>query len=132
MNTSRAQRLLQAAGLEPMRTFAGINLFSWYGAAASLVVAGLTLTNVSADEVCGLCAKEIVTNSELAGCFLDQYSQIAKTSSEAVVVDLSSCASRGVVEPLPSPNKAAAEPDLQFMISYPQLDCLKRKLEARG
>ena len=114
-----------------MRTFVTIPVFSWRTTTIGLV-AGLSVANASADEACGLCAKQIITNSELASCFLDQYDQIAKTGSTAVVVDLSSCASRGVVEPLPSPNKAAVEPDVQFMISRTQLDCLKKKLEAPG
>ncbi|MER8524899.1 hypothetical protein [Mesorhizobium sp. M0522] len=88
--------------------------------------------NASADEACGLCAKEVVINSELASCFLDQYDQIAKTGNAAVVVDLSSCTSRGVVEPLPSPSKAQVAPDVQFIVSRAQLDCLKKKLEAPG
>ena len=114
-----------------MRTFVNIPVLSWRGTVTGLV-AGLLVANASADEACGLCAKQIVTNSELATCFLDQYDQIAKTGNGAVVVDLSSCASRGVVEPLPSPNKAPPEPDVQFMISRTQLDCLKKKLEAPG
>lgn len=108
-----------------------IPVFSWRGTAIGLV-AGLFVTSASADEACGLCAKQVITNSELATCFLEQYDQIAKTGNGAVVVDLSSCASRGVVEALPSPNKAPAEPDVQFMISRTQLDCLKKKLEAPG
>ncbi|MES0037978.1 hypothetical protein NKJ74_22385 [Mesorhizobium sp. M0046] len=55
-----------------------------------------------------------------------------KTGSTAVVVDLSSCTSRGVVEPLPSPGKAQVEPDVQFIVSRTQLDCLKKKLETPG
>jgi len=98
------------------------------GLAAGLLLAA----SASADEACGMCVKQVITNSELATCFLDQYDQIAKSGGNAVVVDLSSCASRGVVEPLPSPNKASAEPDVQFMISHAQLDCLKKKLEAPG
>ena len=107
-----------------------IPVLSWRAAATGLAASLLLAVNASADETCGLCVKQVVTNSELATCFLDQYDQIAKTGSTAVVVDLSSCASRGVVEPLPSPNKGAAEPDVQFMISRTQLDCLKKKLEA--
>ncbi|RWC95547.1 MAG: hypothetical protein EOS32_12285 [Mesorhizobium sp.] len=113
-----------------MRTLVRTNVHYWLG--AGLLLAALPLAPAWAEESCGLCAKQIVTNSELAGCFLDQYDQIAKTGNEAVVVDLSDCASRGVVEALPSPNKAPAEPDVQFMVSRPQLDCLKRKLEAPG
>ena len=109
-----------------------IPVLSWRAATAGLAAGLLLAANASADETCGLCVKQVVTNSELATCFLDQYDQIAKTGSTAVVVDLSNCASRGVVEPLPSPNKATAEPDVQFMISRTQLDCLKKKLEAPG
>ncbi|PZV33904.1 hypothetical protein [Mesorhizobium kowhaii] len=108
------------------------SIFSWRGAVAGLAGGLLLIANASADEACGLCVKQIVTNSELATCFLDQYDQIAKSSSGAVVVDLSNCASRGVVEALPSPNKGVAEPDVQFMISRLQLECLKKKLEAPG
>ncbi|MER8622691.1 hypothetical protein NKI32_19600 [Mesorhizobium sp. M0761] len=115
-----------------MRTSVTIPVLSWRAATVGLAGSLLLVASASADENCGLCAKQIVTNSELATCFLDQYDQIAKTGNTAVVVDLSSCASRGVVEPLPSPSKAAAEPDVQFMISRTQLDCLKKKLETPG
>ena len=109
-----------------MRMFVKIPLLSLCATAAGLV-AGLLIANASADEACGLCVKQIVTNSELATCFLDQYDQIAKSGSGAVVVDLSNCASRGVVEALPSPNKGTAEPDVQFMISRLQLGMPEKK-----
>jgi hypothetical protein len=118
--------------MEQMRSSVKNMLLFWRGTAAGLVAGVLMIANASADEACGLCAKQIVTNSELATCFLDQYGQIAGTGSGAVVVDLSSCASRGVVEALPSPTKAPQQPDVQFMISHAQLDCLKKKLEAPG
>lgn len=107
-------------------------VFSWRGAVAGLAGSLLLGANASADDACGLCVKQIVTNSELATCFLDQYDQIAKSGSSAVVVDLSNCASRGVVEALPSPTKTVQQPDVQFMISRPQLGCLKKQLEAPG
>lgn len=107
-------------------------VFSWRAMAAGLTGGLLLAANASAQDACGLCVKQIVTNSELATCFLDQYDQIAKSNSDAVVVDLSNCASRGIVEALPSPNKAAIEPDLQFIVSHPQLVCLKKKLQAPG
>jgi len=107
-------------------------VFSWRAAIAGLAGGLLLIANASADETCGLCAKQIVTNSELATCFLDQYDQIAKSDSSAVVVDLSNCASRGVVEALPSPTRTVQQPDVQFMISRPQLACLKKQLEAPG
>ncbi|WP_095199740.1 hypothetical protein [Mesorhizobium carmichaelinearum] len=108
------------------------SVFSWRGAVAGLAGSLLLIANASAEDACGLCVKQIVTNSELATCFLDQYDQIAKSNSNAVVVDLSSCASRGIVEALPSPTKAPAEPDVQFMVSRPQLQCLKKQLETPG
>lgn len=108
------------------------SFFSWRSTLAGLTGGLLLVANASAQGTCGLCAKQVVLNSELATCFLDQYDQFAKASSDAVVVDLSSCASRGVVEALPSPNKAPAEPDMQFIVSRPQLACLKKQLEAPG
>jgi len=108
------------------------SIFSWRGTVAGLAGGLLLIANASAQDSCGLCAKQVIINSELATCFLDQYDQFAKTSSDAVVVDLSSCASRGVVEALPSPNKAPTEPDVQFIVSRPQLACLKKQLEAPG
>ena len=54
----------------------------------------LLIASASAEDACGLCDKEIVTNSELATCFLDQYDQIAKSDSGAVVVDLSELRAR--------------------------------------
>ncbi|TSE02866.1 hypothetical protein C1D09_028210 [Mesorhizobium intechi] len=108
------------------------SFLSWRATVAALAGGLLLVANAAAQDSCGLCAKQVVINSELATCFLDEYDQFAKTSSDAVVVDLSSCASRGVVEALPSPNKAPAEPDMQFIVSRPQLACLKKQLEAPG
>jgi hypothetical protein len=108
------------------------SVFAWHGIIPALSGTLLLVAAASAQETCGLCARQIVTNSELATCFLDRYDQIAKAGSDAVVVDLSECASRGVVEALPSPTKGTVEPDVQFMISRPQLQCLKTKLEAPG
>ncbi len=87
-----------------------------------------------AQEACGLCAKAIVTNSSLADCFLQQFGALSRQSNGAIAVDLSACPEeRGVVEALPTPNSAPLEdPDIQFMLSRPQLDCLKGKLEEPG
>lgn len=101
-------------------------------AAASAIAAPLLAGNAFAEDACGLCVKEIVTNSELATCFLDQYDQIARSGSGAVVVDLSDCGSRGIVEALPSPSATSQQPDVQFMLSRVQLDCLKHKLQEPG
>lgn len=94
--------------------------------------AGLSLTDASnAAEPCALCDKEIVTNSVLATCFLDEYQQLADKAEGAIVVDLTNCAEeqRGVIEPLAAPGLEVQEPDTRFMVSRTQLDCLKRKLE---
>lgn len=86
--------------------------------------------HASAQDPCGLCDKEIVTNGNLASCFLENYQAYADKADGAVVVDLSECeASRGVVEALPAPKFGAEDPDLKFIVSRAQLDCLKRKLE---
>ena len=120
------------AGQKQIGSIVKNSVFSWRGAMAGLAGSLMLIANASAEDACGLCVKQIVTNSELATCFLDQYDQIAKSNGNAVVVDLSSCASRGIVEALPSPTKAPAEPDVQFMVSRPQLQCLKKQLEAPG
>lgn len=109
----------------------GIRSFTSGFAAVSLCSLFMVASS-AAEEPCGLCAREIVTNSELASCFLEQYDQFAGRSAEALAVDLSSCQSRGIVEALPSPNKGGEEPDVQFMISRVQLACLKQKLEEPG
>lgn len=102
-------------------------------AASSLLFAGLfalTATVAIAQEACGLCEKEITTNPDLAKCFLEQYTNLSTQTGEAVAVNLNDCeGSRGVVPSLPTPNSGTAEPDLEFMVSRTQLDCLKRKLE---
>jgi hypothetical protein len=100
---------------------------------ALLVMAMFSISSASAGATCGLCDTEIVINSELATCFLEQYDQLAATKDPAIVVDLSECAqSRGIVEALPSASLKEDEPDTQFMISPTQLDCLRKKLEDPG
>lgn len=98
-------------------------------ACALLLGAGAAL----AEEPCGLCDDEVVINSALAACFLDGYPQFAEKESGPIVVDLSNCdeRSRGVVEPLALPGQAIVEPDVTFMLSRAQLDCLKLKLESQ-
>ncbi len=103
--------------------------------AVSLAVASafLTTATVAAQESCGLCDKVIVTNSDLAACFLAKYQELQSAGKGAIVVDLSECPeSRGVVEALPPPGVTVEEPDLQFMVSPAQLACLKKKLEEPG
>jgi hypothetical protein len=100
------------------------------GAASALL---LIASAAMAQQACGLCEKEITTNSDLAQCFLNEYDTLASQTGAEVVVDLNNCeASRGVVEALPTPLAGTAAPDLEFMISRSQLDCLKRKLEEPG
>ena len=99
-------------------------------AVAIVVAAVFSISSAAAGATCGICDTEIVINSELASCFLEQYDKLAKLDEQAIVVDLSNCAeSRGIVEALPSADLAVEEPDTEFMISRPQLECLKKKLE---
>lgn len=103
--------------------------------AVSLAVASafLMATAAAAQDSCGLCDKVIVTNSDLAACFLAKYQELQSAGKGAIVVDLSECPeSRGVVEALPPPGVTVEEPDLQFMVSPAQLACLKKKLEEPG
>lgn len=97
--------------------------------AVVLVVAG-SIGAAQAAGTCGVCDTEVVTNKQLAQCFLDQYEQLVAKANGAVIVDLSECEqARGVIEPLPPPGVVVEEPDLEFMLSRAQLDCLKAKLE---
>ena len=97
---------------------------------ATVVAAVFSISSAAAGATCGLCDTEIVMNSELATCFLEQYDELAEQDEPAIVVDLSDCpGSRGIVEALPSANLTVEEPDTEFMISPEQLSCLKKKLE---
>ena len=73
----------------------------------------------------------MVTNSELAECFLRRYEEFASKANGTVIVDLTECEEqRGIVDVLPTIESIKAEePDLRFMVMRPQLDCLKAKLE---
>ena len=102
------------------------------GALGCALAVSATTVAAFAGDPCGLCAKEVVMNSDLASCFLEQYDEFAKSTGQAVAVDLSTCASRGIVEALPAPDAAVQEPDTQFLISRDQLTCLKKKLEQPG
>jgi hypothetical protein len=106
-------------------------LFDRPARSTALVIAAVfSISNAAAGATCGICDTEIVINSELASCFLEQYDKLAALHEKAIVVDLSDCAeSRGIVEALPSANLTVDEPDTEFMISPSQLACLKQKLE---
>ena len=72
---------------------------------AIVVAAVFSISSAAAGATCGICDTEIVINSELASCFLEQYDKLAELDEQAIVVDLSDCAeSRGIVEALPSAN----------------------------
>lgn len=89
-------------------------------------------TAASATDPCGLCDDEIVTNSALAQCFLDEYPFIAGKAKGPVVVDLSKCEQeRSIVQPLGAPGQDVAEPSVTFMAMPAQLDCLKKQLEQK-
>jgi hypothetical protein len=97
---------------------------------AIVVAAVFSISSAAAGATCGLCDTEVVMNSELAMCFLEQYDQLARQDEPAIIVDLSDCpGARGIVEALPSANLTVEEPDTEFMISPEQLSCLKKKLE---
>ena len=87
----------------------------------------------NAAESCSLCATKVVVNKSLAACFLGQYDELEKKPGGAFVVDLSDCEQeRGVAEAIPDLEVSAPEPDTQFILSRPQLTCLKVKLEQPG
>ena len=88
------------------------------------------VSGAGAAEPCGLCDEKIVTNSVLAQCFLDEYPFLAGKSESAIVVDLSKCEQeRSIVPPLAAPGQEVLAPSVTFMLTKPQLDCLKTKLE---
>lgn len=100
----------------------------------SLVAATTALLGIQAaraEEACGLCQQEVVTNSELAECFLQRFEEFASKANGTVIVDLTDCEQqRGIVDVLPTIESIKAEePDLRFMVMRAQLDCLKTKLE---
>ena len=98
------------------------------------LLAGLAAAHgVAGAEPCGLCDEKIITNSALAQCFLDEYPFLAGKAAGAIVVDLSACEEeRSIVPPLAAPGEEVLEPSVTFMVTRPQLDCLKNKLEQDG
>lgn len=95
-----------------------------------LLGALLSASAAAAAEPCGLCDREVVTNSALAACFLEVYSALAGKTGGAVVVDLSACEqSRGIVDALRLPGSGPLEPDVEFILTPEQLGCLKARLE---
>lgn len=98
-----------------------------------LAAAILAAMPAAAAEPCALCSRQIVTNSELAGCFLEKFSELSSRKGAAVAVDLSDCPSeRGIVDALPTLGGTGQAPDTSFLLSRVQLDCLKAKLEEPG
>lgn len=103
-------------------------------AVVGLLAGTMALATVPAGATCGLCASEVVISPSLATCLLSQY-EILATGDDggAIAVDLSDCEQeRGIIEALPSLGAAPPEPDLQFLVSRRQLDCLKTRLETPG
>lgn len=82
-------------------------------------------------EDCPICAESVVMNGDLASCFLQKYGGKAVVSGNMVAVDLSRCEkSRSIVSALPTPTMAVEEPDIKFLLSRSQVDCLRDKLES--
>src|SRR5262245_33484041 len=101
-----------------------------FAAVAGLLAGLAAVAGSYAEEPCGLCDEQIVTNSVLAQCFLDEYPSLAGKAKDAIVVDLSKCEQeRGIVPSLAMPGQQAAEPSVTFVVTPTQLDCLKTKLE---
>jgi hypothetical protein len=102
--------------------------------AAGLSAAVMALGSASAEGACGLCATEVVISPPLAACLLSQYEVLATgDDGGAIAVDLTDCEQdRGIIEALPSLTTAPTEPDLQFLVSRRQLDCLKSRIEMPG
>lgn len=102
-------------------------------AGLALAVGLAVAAQAPAAEPCALCSKQIVTNSELAGCFLEKFAELSARKGAAVAVDLSDCPSeRGIVDALPTLGGSGDPPDTSFLLSRAQLDCLKAKLEEPG
>ena len=99
---------------------------------AAALAAGTASAGAEAE--CGLCARSVVVNSQVAACFLEKYPQLAERQGAAVAVDLEDCEQeRGVVAPLRGPQaQAVAQPSIRFILSPSQLACLKQKLEQPG
>ncbi len=103
-----------------------------FALALSLLLA-TAQTSAVAESACGLCARSVVINSALAGCFLEKFPLLAAKSGNAVAINLDDCEQeRSVVPALRGPSKQGAEPSRKFYLSLAQLVCLKRKLEAPG
>ncbi|MEX0407983.1 hypothetical protein ABGN05_20190 [Aquibium sp. LZ166] len=103
--------------------------------AVGLFAAGMAFSSTpSWSGSCGLCARQVVINPSLAECLLGNYEVLATGGDGgAIAVDLTDCEqSRGIVEALPSAAASPPEPDLRFLVSRGQLDCLKRTLERPG
>lgn len=99
--------------------------------AAALALGSAPVGAQQAD--CGLCARTVVINSPLAGCFLKRFPEWQSRNTAAIVVDLTGCegveTDRGVIAALPVPGAPSAVPDTEFIVTLAQLVCLKRKLE---
>lgn len=107
-------------------------VFRFTGAllAASLAVAAVAPAQA---QPCGICATQIVIDTELARCFLDRYPQLAARTGAAVVVDLEDCETdRGVVAALRPPQAGVESPTLRFIAMPAQLACIKARLEEPG
>lgn len=99
-----------------------------------LLAAALAAGALPAGAECGLCARTVVVNAQLATCFLEKYPQLAAREGAAVAIDLEDCEQeRGVIAPLRGPQtQTNAQPSMKFILSPAQLACLKQKLEQPG
>lgn len=98
-----------------------------------LALAALPWALPAGAETCPICARSVVTNSDLATCFLEKYGETTTGGEGAVAVDLTRCErSRSIVQALPDPTMRIEEPDTRFLLSRGQIECLRQKLEEPG
>jgi hypothetical protein len=103
--------------------------------AVAVATAALAVAQpAKAQDSCGLCAKAVVIDAELAQCFLERYPQLATRTAGAVAVNLEDCETgRGVVAALRPPQAGGGTPPtLRFIASLAQLACIKAKIEEPG
>jgi hypothetical protein len=81
-------------------------------------------------EDCPICARSVVTNRDLAGCFRMKYGDPQALAAPTVAVDLSGCSrAKGIVQAIPTPGRRDQAPDLRFLLTRAQVECLLDRLD---
>lgn len=93
-------------------------------------LAAMLAASAGSAAACGLCAASVTLDPGLAACLLERFDGYAARDGAAIAVDLGDCETeRGVVEALSSPTGATVEPDIRFLVTRQQLQCLKERIE---